>query len=176
MTGAAAAVVLLSISTIALLIVVVWQWRRARSGRTCRDVRDLMRQMDRLAQDIDRRMGGALADMRAAIDQADARLEALAELNASAGPGPAETPQTDAAPPHAPAAEAPDEPEPHAPHARPRASAAPYGHDEILRLSGGGLDPAQIAERLSRPVGEVDLILRLYAADTAANGPHQQAG
>jgi len=173
MTDATLAIVLLSASTLTLLTVVVWQWIGRRGGRSQESVRDLIRQMDRLATDVDRRMGGALADMQATISLADERIETLEDLLAQAdetttGDESSQPVEDDARAPE-PRHEAPSPDPPSAP--RPQNEA----HQEILRLARDGMTPARIAEKLNRPVGEVDLILRLHG--TAAT-PHaqQQAG
>jgi len=184
-TAAGIAILLLSIATVVLLVVVLVQWFGGRSGRSRENVRDLMRQMNRLAEDIDRRMGGALADMQSMIAQADARIDTLAEAldrgeqtppDAADSPADdAEAPSQDAEPAHEntddeqpPAATEPVDPAP-----TPSVSEA---HREVLTLSRDGLTPAEIAQRLDRPVGEVDLILRLHGAPTAESHPQQQAG
>lgn len=173
MTGAAIAIVLLSASTLVLLIVVLWQWYGGRGGRSQQSVRELMRQMDRLATDIDRRMGGALADMQATISVADERIEALQDLLVRAE----QIATDDDSPQPAEAGAEPSESCDEDPSLDPPASARPVSeaHQEILRLSRDGLTPARIAEQLGRPVGEIDLILRLHGGGAAPH-PKQQAG
>lgn len=165
MTPDRLAIVILSATTFVLVVVVLWQWRRAHSGRTCGDVRDLMRQLDRLADDIDRRMGGALGDMQAAIDQADERIEALHKPTEAP-----EAPEGGQGPTH-------DEPAQHAEtHEATDTPAARPTNLDVLRLSRDGLDSAEIAGQLDRPVGEVDLILRLHAVcEPAPQAQQQQA-
>jgi len=172
MTGDQIAIVLLSASTLALLAVVLWQWYGGRGGRSRQSVRELMRQMDRLATDIDRRMGGALADMQATIGVADEKIEKLADLLDRTD----ETATDDESPRPAEAEHSGHddaEPSPDPPAATGRSMNE--AHQEILHLSGEGLTPAQIAEQLGRPVGEVDLILRLHGG-AATPHPKQQAG
>jgi len=154
------AIWVLSASTLVLLIVVLIQHRRARSGRTREGVRDLIRQMERLAQDVDRRMGGALADMQAAIADADERIQALREL--SDQPADEADDADDEPPPEAPRP-VNRPPEPNSAPATVHVPGEGSTHEDVLGLSRDGLDPAEIAERLHRPIGEVDLILRLHA-------------
>ena len=184
MTAAGIAILLLSVSTGVLLIVVLMQRFGVRPGRSRETVRDLMRQMNRLAEDIDRRMGGALADMQSVIAQADARIDTLAESLDRPEQTP---PDTDDAHADSDPRTADDAPQVAAPLAtddaeQPPASIAPTApmsaseaHREVLTLSRDGLTPADIAQRLARPVGEVDLILRLHAPAPEPH-PQQQAG
>ena len=181
MTAAGIAILLLSASTGVLLIVVLLQRFGARPGRSRESVRDLMRQMNRLAEDIDRRMGGALADMQAMIAQADTRIDTLAESLDRSEQTPPDDPNADGdiAPKNAEAPKSDDDEQrpasvaTRAPAAAPSASEA---HREILALSRDGLTPPEIAQRLGRPVGEVDLILRLHGASAPEAHPQQQAG
>lgn len=173
MTAAGVALCLLSTSTLVLLVIILIQWRCARSQRTGRDTRDLMRQMERLADDVDRRMGGALADMQSATADADERIQTLRELSVRTDP------EVDAPDDELPRQEetyrdgGTDPAETPAPS---HAAAASGTHQDVLALSGDGLSSVEIAERLGRPVGEVDLILRLHAPAPVAPRAQQQVG
>jgi len=168
MSPESVAIWLLSASTLVLFAIVLIQRRRTRSGRKHESVRDLMRQMERLADDVDRRMGGALVDMQAAIADADERIQTLGELSAQPAideaeandESPQQTQDPDDRPPESDTTPAPM----HVP-------TAGQTHLDVLGLSRDGLTPAEIAERLHRPIGEVDLILRLHAPVAAARHP-----
>ena len=170
MTPAGLAIGILSISTLVLLVVVLAQWRRAQTRRTGRDTRDLMRQMERLAEDIDRRMGGALVDMQSATAQADEKIQTLRELSVQASP---EAPAPDDEPPGQVEPVGDEAPEPAETPAPNHAGQVSRTHQDVLALNGEGLSSAEIAERLERPVGEVDLILRLHARPPLAPSAQQ---
>lgn len=162
------AIWLLSTSTLVLFAIVLIQRRRARLGSRREGIRDLMRQMERLAEDVDRRMGGALADMQAAIADADERIQTLGELSGQPATDEAgsndESPQQTAIPDDRP-------PEPNTMSAPAHVPTAGRTHQDVLGLNRDGLTPAEIAEHLNRPIGEVDLILRLHAPVASARHP-----
>jgi hypothetical protein len=95
------------------------------------DVADLVRQLDRLAEDIDARVEDRADKLRGLLTRADERIADLQRLS-SQSPRPAREP---------PAA------------GSPRA--------EVLHLAGQGLDAVEIARRTNLDVGEVELVLSL---------------
>jgi len=116
-----------------------------------------------LAQDIDRRLEGRLTQLNDAIACCETRIAQLRTLGMGAPAGPA---ARGIDPPAAAAAtDRTDENE---------APSQYVGDGEIARLADEGLPAFEIARRLDRQVGEVELVLRLRRAarsETQAPSP-----
>ncbi len=102
-----------------------------RASQVCDDIRDLMAQLDRLAQQIDGRVETRLADLQKLLAAADERVTQLRAL--------LEAPQP----------------------ATPAIKIREGLNNEILRLHREGADSVEIARTMRMDVGEVELILSL---------------
>ena len=106
-----------------------------------RDITSLMNDLAEMARQLNRQIDGRCARLEQLLRAADERIEQLsnAEQNArrdAPGPSPADGKKPD-----------PDEPDPR--------------HVEIYRLCDEGMGARQIAQRLDRPAGEIELIIAL---------------
>ena len=125
----------------------------ASAGRATQAARDLKAQLDAMARDIDEKMAGRINELRELLDDVEAR---AVELRALALP--------------------PDPPD-HDPNYAPQVLLGEESQRPASRLSGRevhdladeGLDAAEIAHRLDRPIGEVQLILNLQRRTSAGS-------
>ena len=127
----------------AVAVGVLTMRRRASKGaagpvdadRACKDIRELMEQLDRLAGTVDGKIESRLNEMRQALSEAAARIAELRELAAC-------------------------DTESVSPHKRP-IKIGQAATMEILRLARSGADPVEIARTMKMDVGEVELVLSL---------------
>jgi predicted trehalose synthase len=125
---------------------------RARAGdwrATQRDVADAMVQLDQLAQRIHQKIDVRLAKLDALIREADDRIDQLDRMQRTGAGAPSVDIQLAPESPEAPAA-SDDDP-----------------HQSIYQLADAGYTSLQIAKKLSRHTGEVELILSLRRARRA---------
>jgi hypothetical protein len=126
------------------------------------NVHELMEELDQLAGRIDQRIERRMAELKRLLAEADAeiaRAEAnIARANVRTGPKPpagGSYEAVDAAP--SISRNGPAEP------LAARDERIDPRYEEILRLSGQGLDAIEIARRVEMNVGEVELVLNLHA-------------
>lgn len=119
---------------------------RAYSRRRRRNVQQMVRGLDGWAGEIDRKICVRLAELRELTERAEA---AARRLTPAGG-------DDDVPPPPPP----PPPPETSHDALEPSTYAS---HTEIRHLSDRGLEPITIARRLGRPLGEVELIIKLSA-------------
>ena len=124
--------------------------------RLQQDIRALTRQLGEAAEDLDRRMAERLTQLEELLSSAEAR------LGSPDSPRRAEGAPGATAPP--PPAEAPEE---HDTAAGPEDAPVPTGPERIRQLADQGLSSVQIARRIGRPVGEVELILSIHRAGSS---------
>jgi len=171
----------LSLGVLALaLAAVTWarRWRRSaadRSDLTAReDLLELMGEMQRLGQRIDRRIESRLGQLAATLVEADEKIARLREL---LGKADALAVETEAAsnPVEVPSANVPqlegtfvfDAPGAHASRGANGQdetdddAACNPRHAQIARLGRQGLPPVEIARLMEMNVGEVELVLNL---------------
>lgn len=132
------------------------------NGQTLRDVEAVMAQLDQLSRQIHAKIDLKLATVQKLIRDADQRIEQLASVQRD---GIAE-PKLDISL----EAESPDE--------STGGDADPY--EAIYRLADSGYSPIQVAKKLGRHAGEIELILSLRRArlgpSLAAPTIRKQAG
>ena len=120
-----------------------------------------MAQLHRFARDIDRRIEARLAelgDLLARAEEASARLRAAtADADQERPPAPEPAPERGEEPPAGQALS----------QESPPAAPGAVGHREIRDLADQGLSSVEIARRVGRPVGEVELVLSIRRAGTA---------
>jgi hypothetical protein len=133
-----------------------------------RDLERVMLELDQLSRQIHGRIDTKVAILEALIRDADERIARLSELAATGQHGPA-IPLPDPAPepgrdppPQEPPADHPDVPQ-RAP------DDADTRYAEVYDLADGGLAPVDIAGRVGRTAGEVELILALRKTRAAAS-------
>lgn len=149
-----------------VLAVLIVRWVRRRQPRPParmdvavrrlqEDVRRMSTELHSLARDIDRRLEERLTQLNDTIACCEARIDQLRTLAA------APTAESTAASVHAPETPTPtDQPDEDA-----KDPPSQYvGDGEIARLAEEGLPAFEIARRLDRQVGEVELALRLRRA------------
>jgi len=114
-----------------------------------RDIEDIMRELDELARKIQGRLDARLAAIESLVHDADQRIQELSRLvrMSQGAPGvdlvlPAEDPQG----------------------SLPLQAESNPLHDSVFRLSEAGMSPIEIAREVSRPTGEIELILSLRRA------------
>ncbi len=162
---------------IALLLVAMYVKRRSETGNgppsrserisgvdpltTGENVRELIEELDRLAGRIDERIEQRMAQLEGLLANADAKIARVdAEILAANGRAEGTTGiagSYEAVP--APGSSLRDAPP--TPSAGSADKMDPL-YEEILRLSGQGLDPIEIARRVEMNVGEVELVLNLH--------------
>ncbi|MFQ5463273.1 MAG: hypothetical protein ACE5E5_11690 [Phycisphaerae bacterium] len=130
-----------------------------------RDVDAVMIELDKLARQIHAQIDTRFAKLEAVIRDADQRIATLQRLADEAARRPARTA-------HALditlGSEAPDLEVSADSPADGGAIKSTSDHQPILDLADQGLSMHEIAERVARPIGEVELILSLHRADRAA--------
>ncbi len=114
-----------------------------------RDIDQVMLDLDRLSRDIQARFDTRLARLECLIRDADQRIAQLSRC----------APETEGA---ASFDVTLDDEQPTAPEGAATTNAA--GHHAVYRLADDGLSNIEIAERVGRPHGEVELILGLRRA------------
>jgi len=115
------------------------------------DIRDMMDQLERLAERIDQQAAWRVSELRQLLVQADSTMEKLRSTMGKPK-APADMPENAVEP---------------VPRQSPIAGlqqAEPINHrrSEILRLKSQGLDAIEIARRMEMNVGEVELIMNLH--------------
>jgi uncharacterized protein DUF6115 len=168
---------MLVVEAFVLLALLIRQGRRqppwppgahdARSRRAERDVRRLMGELDTLVKSIDSRMTSRVDQLQSLLTQAE---ELAAELQTSPlwpdqlpGPEDREDEELDESPEPEDALTSDPEPAHRSADAeRPSLNEA----SEALRLAKEGYDVVEIAQRLGRPIGEIELLLRLRRASS----------
>lgn len=139
----------------------------AGARRLEQNIRDLTDELHRLADDVDEKFATRLAEMRQLHADVEAKVTQLGADAAEAAPqrpsAHQDTPPAKAGQEqHAPTTEGDADADSPAPQPA-RTSRA----QEIRELAAEGLDGPEIARRLNRPIGEVELILRLQRSATA---------
>ena len=151
-------------AAVAAIVLLVLVWLIARStreparGNTLtpaqqrsieRDVAGLMEEFAAMARQVGRQLDERSQRLASLIEQADGRIERIERLENSDSAAPSSAPIV-----RKPMALTRDEPAPARAQVDPR-------HAEIYALADNGLAIAEIARRLSRPSGEIELILAL---------------
>jgi hypothetical protein len=159
-----------------VLAVLIVRWVRRRQPRPParmdaavrrlqEDVRRMGAELQGLAEDIDRRLDERLQQLNETIACCEARIDELRAL--AAAPTGEQSPASADPPEAAGAPDPPDEDEKETPSQY-------VGDGEIARLADEGLPAFEIARRLGRQVGEVELAVRLLRAgrgETQAPSP-----
>lgn len=120
-----------------------------------REMNNLVVELSEMARQITAQLDTRAARLELLIDEADRR---IAELERLRGGGSEHRPSDTVSPPDGP----------DAPFGGPVASASPADprHVEVYALADQGLSPHDIAKRLDRPTGEIELILALRSSTT----------
>ena len=136
-----------------------------RKASAKRDIEEVMLELDQLSRQVHGQLDTKFAKLEAVIRDADQRIDRLSRLLQTASARPTcdltlgvEDPHT---PPTAPDLIPEDQP-----------------HTTIYRLADAGVPAPEIATKIDRPVGEVELILalrRTRAQPERASGPEQVA-
>jgi len=155
--------ILLGVGVAMLLVMIAWQRihrqnlggpvrnnRQDDLGNTPREIAEVMAQLEQLSRQIHHKIDGQLARLDASVRMADERINQLAQLERSRQGVPALDVEL--------ASETPDQAEPR----------DDDPHQPIYRLADAGYTPIQIARKLSRHTGEVELILSLRRAKRAS--------
>ena len=121
------------------------------------DVRRMSAELHGLAQDIDRRLEDRLAQLNDAIASCEERISQLRALGMPPAPEPAAA-EIDQGEPAAAAEESDEQLD------EGEVRSQYVGDGEIARLADEGLPAFEIARRLDRQVGEVELAMRLRKA------------
>jgi hypothetical protein len=122
--------------------------QRQEQSRSVRDIEQVMLELDQLSRQIHGRIDTKLARLEAVIRDADARIEKLTGL-ADKADG---RPQFEITL---------DEEQPHECQVDDPAPPTDERHQDVFQLAERGLSPLEIAQKLDRPVGEIELILAL---------------
>ena len=126
-----------------------------REVKTTRNVEEVMLELDQLSRQIHGRLDTKFAKLEAIIRDADQRIAELSRLlRASSG---------DAACDVTVEATGADEPSPDS-----SPEFADHPRVAVYQLAESGLSPSQIAEKVGKPLGEVELILALQRAKQQA--------
>ncbi len=134
--------------------------------KAVRDVEQVMLELDQLSRQIHGRLDTKLARLEVVIRDADARIAKLTRLLQQADGGPRVEITLDEEKPYEPSTCEPLQEESNR-------------HSAVFRLVDNGSSPLEIAKRLGRPVGEVELILALRQTQEkspAASHPSAPAG
>jgi len=127
-----------------------------------RDLESVMVELDELARQIHGRIDTKFAKLELVIRDADARIAQLSRLtSASRQSSSLDVTVADNAPTYA-SKPTPKKPSP--------PGATPHMHAEVYRLADAGICPVDIAAKVGRMTGEVELILSLRKTQRQASG------
>ncbi len=131
-----------------------------------KDLEAIMVELDELARQIHGRIDTKYAKLEAVIRDADARIEQLSRLtNASRKSSSLDVTVTDNTPTYATKPVSKPALKKSANKATP-----PHMHEEVYRLADAGIAPVDIAGKVGRMTGEVELILSLRKSQRQAGG------
>ncbi len=122
-----------------------------------RGVEEVMLELDQLSRQIHGRLDTKLVRLELLIRDADERIDRLARAVRSADGRAAVEVTIGRESPHDPA--------------HPMREAEPDPHTTIHGLADDGLEPAEIAQKTGKPIGEVELILALRKVKQPADRP-----
>jgi hypothetical protein len=126
-----------------------------REVKTTRNVEEVMLELDQLSRQIHGRLDTKFAKLEAIIRDADQRIAELSRLLRASSGGAAFDVTVEAT--------GADEPPPDS-----SSECADHPRAAVYRLAESGLSPSQIAEKVGKPLGEVELILALQRAKQQA--------
>jgi len=134
--------------------------QRKEQGRSIRDVEHVMLELDQLSRQIHGRLDTKLARLETVIRDADERIEKLTRLADKADGRPQFEVMLDEEQPCEQQTDGPVTPN-------------DERHSDVFQLADDGASPLQIAQKLGRPVGEIELILALQQTREKAVGSAQ---
>jgi len=134
--------------------------QRKEQSRAVRDIEQVMLELDQLSRQIHGRIDTKLARLEAVIRDADARIEKLSRLAGNTEGQTQFEVTLHEEPPYEQQDIGPETPN-------------DERHEDVFQLADGGSAPLEIAQKLGRPVGEIELILALRHTREKAVGSAQ---